>query len=58
MDLKRKIEIVTEAVRSISTHSDEDAAVVTAALAKVSSIIDAERARLAAQVDEQIAAKL
>ena len=58
MDLKRKLEIVATAVQSISQHSDEDAAVVQAALAKVERMVAAERAALDERVAADIEAKL
>lgn len=57
MDLKRKLEIVTTAVQSISQHSDEDAAVVQAALAKVEQMVAGERQLLEQRVAADIAAK-
>lgn len=58
MDLKRKIEIATMAVKSISGHSDEDAEVINAALVKVISIVEKERAALQVRVDARVAAAL
>lgn len=57
MDLKRKLEIVTTAVQSISRHSDEDAAVVQAALARVEAIVAGERKALEQRVAADIEAK-
>jgi hypothetical protein len=58
MDLKRKIEICTQAIESISRHDDEDAAVVKAALDKVISVIELERAQLDAKVAARVAESL
>jgi hypothetical protein len=58
MKLNRKIEIAQQAIASISTHDDEDAAVRLAALARVESFIASEKARIQADIDAQIEAKL
>ena len=58
MDIKRKIEIVEQAVRSISQHSDEDAALLKAALGRVTEMVDAEVTALDARVAADIEAKL
>lgn len=58
MDLKRKLEIVTIAVQSISQHSDEDAAVIRAALARVEDLVVAESSALQARVEADIETKL
>ena len=50
MKLNRKLEIVWQAVKSISTHTDEDAAVRAAALDRVAEIVAAEKAALDAEV--------
>ncbi len=55
MDLKRKIELTEQHVRSISRHDDADMAIREAALAKVEKCIAAEREAMAARVAEVVA---
>lgn len=55
MDIPRKIEIADQAVRSISHHRDEDAAVRKAALDAVAALIERERAAIDAEIAERIA---
>ena len=55
MDIKRKIDLAEQHVRSISRHDDEDMAVRSAALAKVAQFIDAERKAMGERVQARIA---
>lgn len=43
MDIRRKMDIVEQAVRSISTHDDADSGVISAALDKVAAMIEEQR---------------
>jgi hypothetical protein len=54
MDIKRKLEIVEQSIRSISTHEDEDAALRHAALDRVAAIVEREKAAVDAAVAERI----
>lgn len=54
MKLNRKLEIVEQAVKSISSHTDEDAAVRAAALDRVSALVQTEKAALDAEVKASI----
>jgi hypothetical protein len=56
MDLRRKLEIVDQAIKSISTHSDVDSAVVAAALDRIDTIVQAERERISSMHAELVAA--
>ncbi len=60
MDLRRKIELAEQAIRSISTHDDVDLAVRTAALNRLILTIKDERAqaadRVKARAEELVAA--
>lgn len=38
MDIKRKLEIVEQSIKSISTHRDEDSSVVKAALDRIAAL--------------------
>jgi hypothetical protein len=58
MDLKRKLELFTDSVKSISRHDDVDAAVRHAALDQAAAIIAAEREAIDARVQADIAAHL
>lgn len=54
MDIKRKIEIVGQAVRSIAHHHDEDLAVREAALDQIQGLVEAERAAARQRVQARI----
>lgn len=56
MDIKRKIEIVGQAVRSIAHHHDEDLAVREAALDQIQALVEAERTAARGRVQARIAA--
>ncbi len=60
MNLHRKLEIATVAIRSISTHGDEDAAVIRAALDRIAALLaDEHKAiedRIAERIDEAFTA--
>lgn len=58
MQLSNKIEYAKQALSSITRHADEDAAVRLAALARVETFIAEEKARIQADIDAQIEAKL
>lgn len=58
MNLSRKLEIVGQAVASISSHTDEDAAVRAAALDRIGKMVDEQKAKLKDEVDAGIAAAL
>jgi len=58
MKLNRKLEIAEQAIRSISTHDDEDAAVRDAALKRLEEFIEAERQAAAQRVQAKIAAQV
>lgn len=58
MKLNRKLEIVEQAVKSITTHTDEDAAVRAAALDRVIDMAKAEKEALDAEVKAGIEAAL
>jgi hypothetical protein len=58
MDLKRKLELLADGVKSISRHDDEDAAVRHAALNLVDAIVKAEREGIDARVAARVAASL
>lgn len=52
----RKLEIVAQAIRSLATHDDEDAAVITAGLDQVIVLCEREKGALAARVAARIEA--
>lgn len=58
MKLNRKLEIVDQAVKSISQHTDEDAAVRAAALDRISEMVKWEKAKLDDEVKAGIDAAL
>jgi hypothetical protein len=58
MKLNRKIEIAQQAIASISTHEDDDAAVRVAALDRVIAYADQAKSSIAAGIEADIAAKL
>ena len=58
MKLNRKLEIVEQAVKSISTHTDEDAAVRAAALDRVIAMVKEQKLVLEAEVKAGIDAAL
>jgi hypothetical protein len=58
MKLNRKLEIVAQAVSSITTHSDEDAAVRAAALDRVIAMATEQKKVLDAEVKAGIEAAL
>lgn len=58
MKLNRKLEIVEQAVKSITSHTDEDAAVRAAALDRISALVQTEKAALEAEVKAGIEAAL
>lgn len=55
MDLKKKLEIVGTAIRSISTHSDEDASVVKAALDQIVAMVQVEKTEIDGATAKRIA---
>lgn len=55
MDLKKKLEVVGAAVRSISTHSDEDSSIVKAALDQVVAMIEDEKVKIDVATAKRIA---
>jgi hypothetical protein len=54
MKLNRKIQIVEQALRSLTTHDDADVAVRHAALERIEAFIKAERAAMDARVKAKI----
>lgn len=58
MDIRRKIEIAQQAIRSISTHDDVDLAVREAALDKLNEFASAERVAAQERVQAAIDAQL
>lgn len=54
MDLKRKLEIVQTAIKSISEHTDVDSGVRLAALAQVGSMVEQEKFNITTEVQDQI----
>lgn len=58
MKLNRKLEIVSQAVKSISTHGDEDAAIRVAALDRVAAMVATEKEAVQAEVQAGIDAAL
>lgn len=58
MKLGKKLEIVDVAIKSISRHTDEDAAVRSAALDRITAIVQAEKAALQTEVQAGIEAAL
>lgn len=54
----RKLDIIAQAVHSLATHDDEDAAVIEACLDQVIVLCEREKGALAARVTDQIAALL
>lgn len=54
MDIKRKLEIVEQSIKSISTHRDEDSSVVKAALDRIASIATDAKAAIDAEVAARI----
>lgn len=54
MDLKRKLELCTQSIRSISRADDDDMAVRAAGLDAVQSLIDAEKRAMTDRVQSQI----
>jgi hypothetical protein len=52
----RKLEIVDQAIQSLATHDDEDAAVITASLDRVIALCEREKGALAARVAARIEA--
>lgn len=55
MDLKRKIELLESHVSSIAGHTDEDAAVLLAALGKGKKIIEQAEAAVNARIQAAVA---
>lgn len=58
MKLNRKLEIVEQAIKSISTHTDDDAAVRSAALDRVIGMANREKESVDAEVKASIEAAL
>lgn len=58
MKLDRKVELVKQALRSLTTHDDADAAVRHAALDHLDAFIKAEREAMDARIAEKVAAVL
>lgn len=58
MNIKRKIEMAEQAIRSISQHDDADLTIRDAALAKLGATIAAERTAAQARVQERVAEAL
>ena len=54
MDLRKKNEIVEQAILSISTHTDEDANVRKAQLGRLRDFIDAQQKK----IDDEVAARV
>ena len=54
MKIQRKLEIAEQAIRSITTHDDEDAAVRDAALKRLEAFIESERQAAAERVQKKI----
>lgn len=54
----RKLEIVAQAIQSLATHDDEDAAVIEACLDQVIALCEREKGALAARVAARIGALL
>lgn len=55
MKPERKIEIIAQALHSLATHDDEDAAVIEACLDHVIALCEQEKGALAARVCARIA---
>ncbi len=55
MDIKRKLEIAEQSIRSISTHDDQDSALRIAAMERLEKFIEAERQSMVDRVNESIA---
>jgi hypothetical protein len=51
MNLSKKIDIVRTALRSISEHTDEDSVIRTAALVACAAAVEAEKAKIVAEVE-------
>lgn len=58
MDLKRKLEIVDQAIASIVTHTDADAAVRKAALERIELKLITSKDALGAEIKDSIANEL
>lgn len=58
MDIRRKLELVSDSIRSISEHRDVDSVVRLAALDRVASIIASEREKVQAEVAAETAAHI
>lgn len=58
MNLARKLEYVTQGIRNIGTHEDEDSVVRLAALDQIDQAVLAERERIAAAVKAEIASAI
>jgi plasmid maintenance system antidote protein VapI len=54
MDIKRKLELAEQSIRSISTHEDEDAALRHAALDRIAAIVEREKKA----IDADLAARI
>ncbi len=54
MDIKRKLEIVEQSIKSISTHRDEDSTVVKAALDRIVRIAEDAKQAIDAEVASRI----
>jgi hypothetical protein len=54
MDIKRKLEIVEQSIKSISTHRDEDSTVVKAALDRIARIAEDAKQAIDAEVASRI----
>lgn len=55
MDMKRKLEIAQQAIRMIAQADDTDSALRSAALDRLSSFIDSERAASKERLDAKFA---
>ena len=58
MDINRKLQIVAQAVKSISTHDDADSVVLLAALARIGKMVDEESAAVRARQEAAAATAL
>lgn len=58
MNIKRKLEIVHNAIRSVSEHTDEDADIVKAALDSIVSFCNSEKAEIDKDIQARIAETL
>lgn len=54
MNIKHKLQIVQNSIRSISQHNDEDATVVKAALDHIINFIDQEKIMIDAAIQVKI----